>query len=128
MLSTVVLPAPFGPMMLVIRPGSARKLTPLAALMPPNAMPRSAATRAPCPSVCATNPPVSRPATPRPQRALPFCWREKPGGVDMAERSLAPIGAPDEPRQLRQQPHHAGGRQPEHHQQQRALEHPRLFG
>ena len=31
------------------------------------------------------------------QRALPFCLREKAGRVDMAERGLAPIGAPDEP-------------------------------
>src|SRR5258706_255248 len=40
MLSTVVLPAPFGPMRLVTFPGSARSETSCAARTPPNAMPR----------------------------------------------------------------------------------------
>ena len=45
MLSTVVLPAPLGPITLVTIPGFASKLTPFAARMPPNAMPTSRTTR-----------------------------------------------------------------------------------
>ena len=47
MLSTVVLPAPFGPITLVTLPGAAVKVTSVAALMPPKAMPRSRTSSAP---------------------------------------------------------------------------------
>ena len=39
MFSTVVLPAPFGPITLVISPGFATKLTSFAAVMPPKEIP-----------------------------------------------------------------------------------------
>ena len=60
MLSTVVLPAPFGPMMLVTAPGSAVTETPSAARMPPKLMPIPVITRgAPAapPSSAAGSPP-----------------------------------------------------------------------
>ena len=102
MFSTVVLPAPFGPITLVILPGSAMKLTPVAALMPPNAMPTS--------EICST-------------RRSPLRLHDG-GNVETRRISRARIDTPGEPGERTQ---HALRSDPKHHQQQSAEEQQTVF-